>query len=83
MPIIRLYARDARGRLEDLRHDIDLTECAGVCPATGDHIVASKVGESGTLWEVKGRYFKARGHDDYVVLVVEERDARPEEIELF
>ena len=83
MPIIRLYARNASGRLEDLQHDLDISECAGVCPVPGDHIVASKVGDSGTLWEVKGRYFKARGHDDYVVLVVQERDARPEEIDLF
>ncbi len=83
MPIARLYARGAGGRLEDLQHDIDLSECAGVCPVKGDHIVASKVGDSGTLWEVTDRYFKARGLDDYVVLIVEERDARPDEVELF
>ncbi|QTN20844.1 hypothetical protein HZ989_07310 [Brevundimonas sp. AJA228-03] len=83
MPIARLYARGAEGRLEDLQHDIDLSECAGVCPMKGDHIVASKVGQSGTLWEVQERYFKARGHDDYVVLIVEERDARPDEVDLF
>lgn len=83
MPIARLYARGAGGRLEDLQHDIDLSECAGVCPVKGDHIVASKAGQSGTLWEVQGRYFKVRGHDDYVVLIVEERDARPDEVDLF
>lgn len=83
MPIARLYARGAGGRLEDLQHDIDLSECAGVCPTAGDHIVGSRVGESGTLWEVTGRYFKARGHGEYVVLIVQERDARPDEIDLF
>lgn len=83
MTILRLYSRGHDGRLEDLQHDIGLSECAGVCPAVGDHIVASAKGSSGTLWEVKGRFFKTKGHDEYVVLIVEERDAHPGEIDLF
>ena len=83
MTILRLYSRRADGRLEDMQHDIDLSECAGVCPVVGDHILASVHGDAGTLWEVRARYFKTKGQDDYVVLVVDERDAHPGEVDLF
>jgi len=83
MTVLRLYAREAGGRFEDLKHEMDLSECGGVCPAPGDHIMASWSGEAGTVWDVKGRYFKAKGFEDYIVLIVEERDARPDEIDLF
>jgi hypothetical protein len=79
MTILRLYSQGRDGRLEDMQHEIGLSECGGVCPAPGDHILASR----DTVWDVKSRYFKSKGGDDYIVLVVEERDARADEIDLF
>lgn len=83
MTVLRLYARESHGRFEDLQHEMGLDECGGVCPAPGDFIIASRAGDSGTVWDVKARYFKPKGFGDYIALIVEERDATAAEIDLF
>lgn len=83
MTVLRLYARESHGRFEDLQHEMGLDECGGGCPAPGDFIIASRAGDSGTVWDVKARYFKPKGFGDYIALIVEERDATAAEIDLF
>lgn len=82
MLAIRLYSAGARGRLEDLHHELEASECGGVCPAPGDRIVASVDEAGGSIWEVRERYFKARGPTGHIVLVVEERRSTPDELDL-
>ncbi len=85
MPIARLYSPRPDGRLEDLQHDLDLDDLSGVCPVPGDRIIASAAradGTGGMVWEVVQRYFQPRGLKDYIVLVVDERPAQAEEVDL-
>ncbi|MFT4954912.1 MAG: hypothetical protein ACI8U3_001286 [Brevundimonas sp.] len=83
MTVLCLYGRESHGHFEDLQHEMGLEECGGLGPAPGDFISASRAGASRTVWDVKARYFKPKGFGDYMALIVEKRDARPDEIDRF
>lgn len=78
---LRIYSRDAKGRLEDNCLDISLKDTGGVVPQIGDVIVdpsckaglSRDVPRNRTLWLVTERFFYPKGSGDYVVLVVEAR----------
>jgi hypothetical protein len=90
MTYVRLYSRGRHGQLQDLSQEFELAAFAGVCPSVGDRIVdpGAPVGANRddpvnrTIMTVVARYFQAKSMADYVVLIVEERQATREEVDL-
>ena len=84
---IRIYFRNADGRVEDGQHDCDLTNFAGVVPQIGDQILASGVLQgrdradpaNREIWTVVGRLFNPKDNEAYVALIVETRQPAPSE----
>lgn len=79
---VRLYTK-RNGIFEDMSEDIGVSQLAGVVPNVGDYIVGDAVMNGGdarnpsnrTIYKVVARFFRSRGHDDYVAVVVEGRVA--------
>lgn len=79
---IRIYLRHSHGQLDDMSEAFDLTQFAGQVPVIGDVILEPGVLDgldrtdpaNRRLWQVVGRIFNPRDLEDYVLLVVEERN---------
>lgn len=79
---IRILHRDPTGRVSDGGVDFDLEQFAGQLPMIGDTIVDPgvlqgqdrRMPQNRQIWTVVGRVFNARDNEDYVALIVENRD---------
>jgi hypothetical protein len=84
---VRIYYREADGKLVDGEQDFDLSSFAGFLPSIGDSIIEPGVPQglnrhdasNRVIWTVVGRVFNPRDLENYVAIIVEER--RPNEKE--
>lgn len=87
---IRLHFQKPDGTIEDAQDDYELSYFGGVVPAAGDLMLDPGVlqGLSRTdpanrrMWEVVKRVFNPRDNEDYIALIVSERQPLPEELSL-
>jgi hypothetical protein len=79
---IRIYVLDEQGRAHDTNETFGIESFAGQIPAIGDTIldpgVLSHLDRSDPtnrrVWTVRNRVFNPRDLQDYVTLIVEERE---------
>jgi hypothetical protein len=84
---IRIYYREPDGRLVDGEQDFDLSSFAGILPSIGDSIIEPGVPQgldrhdasNRIIWTVVGRVFNPRDLENYVALIVEERQPHEHE----
>lgn len=86
---VRIYQADD-GVIRDMTDEYGVDNLAGQVPMVGDYIINSFM-ERGKdrndptnygLLKVVARYFRPKGNDDYVAIVVENQQAGREHIEL-
>lgn len=82
MTAIRILHRGPDGKVSDWSTDYDSGQFAGQVPAIGDMILDPGVTQSldrndpqnRRIWTVVGRVFNPRDNEEYVSLIVEERE---------
>lgn len=79
---VRIYLRNSHDQLDDMSEAFELAQFAGQVPMIGDEILAPGVLDgldrtdpvNRRVWKIVGRIFNPRDLEDYVLLVVQERN---------
>jgi len=88
--VVRIFYRESDGSLVDSTHDYPLDHFAGQLPVPGDRVLYSGVARglsrremrNRRVWDVVGRFFNPMDNEDYVALIVEEREPTQSEAQV-